>query len=50
LTSISLNDILHEKVEKLCLLVDEIMKGDRGDEEIQMHRVQLHLRRRGGSG
>jgi hypothetical protein len=43
LTSISLNDILDKKVEKLYLLVDGIMKGDRRDEEIQMQRVQLRL-------
>lgn len=46
LTSISLNDILDKKVEKLYLLEDEIMKGDRRDEEIQVQRVQLHLRGR----
>jgi hypothetical protein len=43
LTSISLNDILDKKVEKLHPVVNEITKGDRRDEEIQMQRVQLRL-------
>jgi hypothetical protein len=42
LTSISLNDILNKKVEKLYLLADEIIKEDRKNEEIPIIEVNLN--------
>jgi hypothetical protein len=43
LTSITLNDILHKKVEKLSLLAEEIRKEDRRNEEIRNHRSGVNL-------
>jgi hypothetical protein len=43
LTSITLNDILQKKVEKLSLLASEIIKEDRRNEEIRNHKSGVNL-------
>ena len=44
MTTVSLDDILQKKANKVMLFASEIIRGGERDEEIPMHCVQFHLR------